>query len=125
MVTQNMGFELLEAITDEMDIVFGAMKYPWKITISRYHYNILKEWEANYLPSWWNRPLFFNKDEHEYIRPIENNNIPFILNYRVVIDENKIGMPTVELDDFFDHDIKDKYKKDYCKVLPSSLVPWE
>lgn len=112
------GYEILESITDEMDLVFGATTYPWKMVTSLYNYDILKEWEANHTPEWWNRPLFFNKDGHEYIRAVENHNVPFILDYRVVINyapEASKEMPIIELDDIFDPNIEEKQKADWKK----------
>jgi hypothetical protein len=78
---------VLNELTDEMDITFGATTFPWKCCLTAEAYDTLKNrpgthWDANvreYVP----RNLIYEKDGHEYLRAWENHNIPFIIHMRI------------------------------------------
>jgi len=100
---QSRAWKLIENMTDEMDIVLGATVLPWRLRINPDDLRVLREFDAGTKPDWDNRDYFFEKDGHEYFRPVENNNIPFILDYRIVCMEGA-GL-VVELDDEIDPDV--------------------
>lgn len=118
-MSRELGDKLLEKMTEGMDTTFGATMFPWKLRISQDHYDVLKEWERDYKYEWMPRPLFIQRDEYEYIRL----NIPFILDYRIVIDNGfTVGSPIVELDNLFDPDIAEKYLEAFRRSYELELL---
>lgn len=101
------GRKLLDDMVMEMDIVFGSQEYPWRVRLNQFDYDTLKDWDANHRWKWFH-DLFHVKDGHEYLIAVENLLIPFILHYRIVIDES-CDSPDVELDDVIDPHVREKY----------------
>lgn len=124
--TQERAEKLLEYITEEMDITFGATTYPWRMRVSPSSYKALKDYDAEGRPSW-RRELFYEKDGHEYIRAIHNENAPFILHYRVVIDDSLKGKPfeytAVELDDEIEPRVRERYDTEWRGTPSAPPVP--
>jgi hypothetical protein len=121
------GAALLEDMTEEMDVVFGATTFPWRVRLTQHDLDTLKDWDANHKYSWLTRGMFFERDGYEYIRAVENTNIPFILDYRIVID-NAVIRPVVELDDVIDPDVKWRHEEAFDRYWDqtqesSSLEP--
>lgn len=82
--------------------------------------------DAEGRPSW-KRELFYEKDGHEYIHAIHNENAPFILHYRVVIDDGLKGKPleytAVELDDDIEPGVRERYDTEWRGTPPAPPVP--
>ena len=110
------AYDILECITEWMDLVFRATEYPWRLRICPASYHALKEFEASSRPEWLGE-LFYEKDGHEYIRAIHNETIPFILHYRVVLDESLIGGSNygtaVEMDDEIEPDVLERSNRNW------------
>lgn len=104
-------WDVLECITEEMDLVYGATDYPWRLRICSATYRLLKEFDANGRPEWLGEK-FYQRDGHEYIRAVQNENIPFILHYRIVLDESLAGAANygtaVELDDVIEPSVRER-----------------
>jgi hypothetical protein len=108
-------FNILENITDELDITFGATRYPWKVLLTSKSYDTVKNrpgthWvpEAKeYQP----RKLVYEKDGHEWLVCWENHNIPFIIHARIASKD--ADADDLELDDFDRPNIKEEYRKDF------------
>lgn len=114
-------FSILEAITDELDLVFKATSYPWKVELTDKSYDILKNrpgthWaldvNANtyaYLP----RSLIYEKDGCEYLKCLENHNIPFIIHARIA--NKNARFDSLVLDDLNRPNIVEEHRLDFYK----------
>jgi hypothetical protein len=107
--------KLMDWISDEMDLVFRVTDYPHRLRICPVCYQVLKEYDAGDRPAWMHE-LFYERDGHEYIRAVHNENIPFKLHYRVVIDnsltvDDNCGT-AVELDDEIEPGVALRAKRD-------------
>ena len=123
--TKERAEKLFKSITDEMDITFGATTYPWRMHISPNGYKALKAYDAEGRPSWCHE-LFYEKNGHEYIRAIHNESAPFILHYRVVVDDSLKGHSSstaVELDDTLDPGARERYETEWRGTPPAPPVP--
>lgn len=124
--TKERAEKLLEHVTDEMDITFGATTYPWRMRVSPSNYQALKTYDAKGRPSW-RGELFYEKDGHEYLRAIHNENTPFKLHYRVVIDPTLKRKPLyqtkVELDDEVEPDVRARYEAEWRGAPDGLPVP--
>lgn len=108
-------FNILENITDELDLVYKATSYPWKVSLTSKSYDALKfrpgtEWspkEKAYLP----KKLIYEKDGYEYLVCWENHNIPFIIHARIADKDAKID--DMQLDDLNRPNIKQEHKDDF------------
>ena len=80
------AFEVLECITEEMDLISKVTEHSWRVRIHPFTYQLLKDFDATGRPDWWRNVLFYQRDGVEYIRAWHNEVIPFILHYRVVVD---------------------------------------
>ena len=106
-------FDILENLTEEMDIVFGATIFPWKVQLTTKSYDVVKNrpgthWVLEvraYLP----RELVYEKDGYEYVRLWENHNIPFIIHARIA--NKNASSDNIELDDLNRPNIKEEYKE--------------
>jgi hypothetical protein len=87
-------FSILEDLYGELDIVYKATEYPWKVQLTSKSYYILKNkpgthWVPKaeaYLP----RKLIYEKDGNEYLIIVENLNIPFIVHARISNSASRI-----------------------------------
>ena len=108
------AWDVLECITEEMDLVYRATDYPWRLRICPTTYRLLKDCDTTGRPEWQGE-LFYQRDGHEYIRAVQNEVIPFILHYRVVIDESLAGAgnygTAVELDDVIEPSVHERSKR--------------
>ena len=103
-------FDIMEKITDELDIVFKATSYPWKVDLTSASYDTLK----NRPGTNWNsepRNLIYSKDGHEYLVCWENHNIPFIIHARIA-SINASG-DRMDLDDLGNPNILQEYNDDW------------
>lgn len=115
-------FKILEHLTDELDIVYKATSYPWKVELTHKSYEILKErpgtqWSPElqvYAPS----KLVYEKDGYEYLVCWENHNIPFIIHAR--ISEKNAGMDDMKLDDLNRPNIVQEHRDDFASYDPFS-----
>jgi hypothetical protein len=106
---------ILEKITEELDIVYKANVYPWKVKLTAESYDVLlnrpgTHWvpEKNAeLP----RNLIYGKNGREYLVCWENHNIPFIIHARIA-DVNA-REDDLELDDLDRPNIQAEYKLDW------------
>lgn len=106
-------FNITEKLTYELDITFGATTFPWKCKLTKAAYNTLKNrpgthWDATvreYVP----RELIYEKDGHEYLRAIENHNIPFIIHMRIA--EKDADCNDRALDDLNRPDVHKEYQE--------------
>lgn len=113
-------FDIMENITNELDLVYKATSYPWKVELTSRSYNVLKtrpgtHWvpEAKaYLP----KKLVYEKDGHEYLVCVENHNIPFVIHARIA--DTDAGVDYLELDDLNRPNIKQEYQDDFDSYEP-------
>jgi hypothetical protein len=113
-------FHILENLTEELDIVYKATSYPWKVNLTKNHYETLKNkpgthWVPDakaYLP----RTLVYEKDGHEYLVCWENHNIPFIIHARIADIDAK--WDELKLDDLLRPDIEQEYQADFASYQP-------
>jgi hypothetical protein len=110
------AWDVLEIIILEMDLVFNASAYPWRLRISPDSYKLLKDFDASVRPEWRDE-LFYLRDGREYIRAVDNENIPLILHYRVIVDGSLAGAENfgtvVELDDEVEPAVLERKKRDW------------
>jgi molybdenum cofactor biosynthesis protein B len=109
------GWDIHEDVSDEMDFLHRPHHYPWRMRIRRESYEILKDLERTSLPDWMHR-LFYEKDGHEYYRAVDNHVIPYLLHYRIIIDDS---LPLdehygtkVEMDDEMEPDVRQRYRRE-------------
>ncbi len=108
-------FHILEKITEDLDLVYKATSYPWKVELTRKSYETLKykpgtHWvpEAKaYLP----KTLVYEKDRYEYLVCWENHNIHFIIHARICDNNGKVD--NLKLDDLNRPNIKQEYQVDW------------
>jgi hypothetical protein len=114
-------FNILENITDELDIVYKATSYPWKVKLTSKSYDTLKNrpgthWvpEAKeYQP----RNLVYEKGGHEWLVCWENHNIPFIIHAR--ISDKDADLDDLKLDDLDEPNIEENYRADFAAFQAS------
>jgi len=114
-----MVFNILENITEDLDLVYKATGYPWKVELTSNSYDILNNspgtrWvpEVNaYLP----KKLVYEKGEHEYLVCWENHNIPFIIHARIA-DKSAMA-DDLQLDDLDRPNIKQEHQADFDSYL--------
>ena len=107
-------FCILERLTDELDLVFKATAYPWKVKLTSKSYDTLKnrpgtQWNTEsraYVP----KQLVYEKDGYEYLVCWENHNIPFIVHARIATKDAKND--NMELDDLNRPNIKEEHRKE-------------
>ncbi len=107
-------FDILENITEDLDMVYKATSYPWKVFLTSKSYDTLKvrpgtHWTSEvqaYLP----RKLVYEKDGHEYLVCWENHNIPFIIHARIA-DKNAMA-DDLKLDDLNRPNIVQEHAED-------------
>lgn len=115
LVVNYIVFNILENITDELDIVYKATSYPWKVELTFQSYDELKNrpgtiWDASvkaYVP----RNLVYEKNGHEYLVCWENHNVPFIIHARIADKNAKVD--DLKLDDLDRPNIKQEYQADF------------
>lgn len=108
-------FGILENITENLELVYKATSYPWKVRLTSKSYDTLKiqpgthwvpEAEA-YLP----RKLVYEKDGYEYLVCWDNHNIPFIIHARITDKDARVDH--LELDDLNRPNIKQEHQADF------------
>ena len=108
-------FHILENITEDLDLVYKATVYPWKVRLTRTSYDTLRSrpgthWDVDikqYVP----RRLVYQKGDHEYLVCWENNNIPFVVNARIADRDAKDD--AMELDDLDRPNIEQEHRADF------------
>lgn len=108
-------YHILENLTEEMDITFGATTFPWKVQLTAASYDALKNRPGTDWVGQEKKPksLIFEKDGYEYLRAWENHNIPFIIHMRIV-DKNA-PYDAKALDDGLRPNIKEEYEAAWKK----------
>jgi len=113
-------FNILEGLTDELDIVYKATSYPWRAELTKESYEVLKNrpgthWVSEakaYLP----KELVYKKGGHEYLVCWENHNIPFIIHARV--SNRSAAVDRLELDNLDRPNIEQEYLDDFNSYSP-------
>lgn len=113
-------FNIMENLTEELDLVYKATSYPWKVNLTENSYNTLKErpgtcWVPE-LREYLRRPLIYKKGGHEYLICVENLNIPFIIHARISSKEADID--ELVLDDLDRPNIQKEYQADWDAYEP-------
>lgn len=108
-------FDILEDIMGDLDLVYKATSYPWKVELTNKSYEILKNRPGtHWVPeakTWLSKKLVYEKDGYEYLILCENHNIPFIIHARIADKDAVIN--ELKLDDLNRPNIKQEYKIDF------------
>jgi hypothetical protein len=108
-------FNILENLTDELDIVYKATSYPWKVELTSKSYDTLKNRPGTHWVSeakeYQPKKLVYDKDGHEWLVCWENHNIPFIIHARIATREADID--DLKLDDLDRPNIQEEYRADF------------
>lgn len=108
------AYALLESVCEEMDLVFAAPRYPWRVTLTAEQVVLLRTLDAPGIrPSWREKDMFYERDGHLFLRAWDNERIPFVVHYRVEVVDNDAASRDVALDEARDPDVKAKYAADW------------